>query len=169
MRKHLRQRCITKLRNCFKDIKNELISKGYLFKSKGDTEVLISAWIEWGENMLNKLDGMFSFAIYDRKNKAIFLARDRFGIKPLYYSKQGNMFSFASEQKSILANPDFKANLDKETLIEYFTFQNLFTNKTLFKNVKTPESMLKLGEIGLKNHIKSIGLFIPRHFYSPAL
>ena len=110
-------------------------SLGINFKSSSDTEVVLQALIKWGKDALLKFNGMFALALYDKKRKTILLARDRFGIKPLYYSKQGNMFSFASEQKSILANPDFKANLDKETLVEYFTFQNILTNKTLIKNI----------------------------------
>ena len=119
----------------YRELKKELESLGINFKSSSDTEVVLQALIKWGKDALLKFNGMFALALYDKKRKTILLARDRFGIKPLYYSKQGNMFSFASEQKSILANPDFKANLDKETLVEYFTFQNILTNKTLIKNI----------------------------------
>ena len=119
----------------YRELKKELESLGINFKSSSDTEVVLQALIKWGKDALLKFNGMFALALYDKKRKTILLARDRFGIKPLYYSKQGNMFSFASEQKSILANPGFKANLDKETLVEYFTFQNILTNKTLIKNI----------------------------------
>ena len=99
----------------YRELKKELESLGINFKSSSDTEVVLQALIKWGKDALLKFNVMFALALYDKKRKTILLARDRFGIKPLYYSKQGNMFSFASEQKSILANPDFKANLDKET------------------------------------------------------
>ena len=77
---------------------------------------------------------MFAFAFYDDK-KQLLLARDRYGIKPLYYSLSGNHFIFGSEQKAILSHPDFKAQIDKG-LVEYFTFQNIFTDKTLQANIK---------------------------------
>lgn len=78
---------------------------------------------------------MFAFAIWDRKEKSLFLARDRYGIKPLYYSEQGGTIAFGSEQKAILALPDFERQLDKRALLEYFTFQNLFTDRTLLRDI----------------------------------
>ena len=85
----------------FKKLKLELSKKGHLFTSNGDTEILISAWKEWGHTMLEKLDGMFSFAIWDIKNKSLFLARDRFGKKPLIYCIKNNSIFFASDVKSL--------------------------------------------------------------------
>jgi asparagine synthase (glutamine-hydrolysing) len=79
---------------------------------------------------------MFAFAIWDRQRQELFLARDRYGIKPLYYTMRGNTFLFGSESKAILAHPDSQAELDKEGLIEYFTFQNFFTDRTLLAGVR---------------------------------
>ena len=118
-----------------KEIKFELISNGYEFKGESDTEVLLYALIEWGERALLRLNGMFSFAFFDRKEKSLLIARDRYGIKPLYYAKQGKNFMFASEQKAIIAHPNFKKILNKKALLEYFTFQNIFTNQTLLKDI----------------------------------
>ena len=85
----------------FNNLRNELIKNGHLFRSNGDTEVLIAAWQEWKEEMLEKLDGMFSFSLWDVKNKTLFLARDRFGKKPLVYCIKNNSIYFASDVKSL--------------------------------------------------------------------
>ena len=76
----------------YKDIRKELALKGYKFKSDSDTEVILNSYIEWGEKCLQKFNGMFSFAIYDNLQKKIFIARDRIGIKPLYYTSFNNSF-----------------------------------------------------------------------------
>lgn len=120
----------------FKQIRQELVSLGHKFKSNSDTEVIIYSYIEWGIECVKKFNGMFSFALYDNFQKELFLVRDRYGIKPLYYSFKNDTLIFASEIKSILEYKDFDYGLDKEALIEYFTFQNLFTNKTFHKNIQ---------------------------------
>ena len=116
-------------------IRSELEAKGYHFHSRTDSEVLLHAFAEWGMRCLTRLNGMFAFAIWDANKQRMVLARDRYGIKPLYYSKQGNTFRFASEQKAILADPDFKPSLNKGALLEYFTFQNIFTDQTLDESI----------------------------------
>ena len=119
----------------YKDIRLELEHKGIIFKGSSDTEVLLNALVEWGEKALLKFNGMFSFAFWDRKEKIMLIARDRYGIKPLYYSFTGDLFIFASEQKAILTNPNFKRTLNSHALLEYFTFQNIFTDQTLLSNI----------------------------------
>ena len=124
----------------FQEIRNELIKIGHKFKSHTDTEVIIYAYIEWGEKCIEKFNGMFSFCIYDNFKKRIILARDRYGIKPLYYHlTKNNTLVFASEIKSILEYKDYESKIDKEALLEYFTFQNIFTDKTLHKNIQILE------------------------------
>ena len=124
----------------FQEIRNELIKIGHKFKSHTDTEVIIYAYIEWGEKCIEKFNGMFSFCIYDNLKKRIILARDRYGIKPLYYHlTKNNTLVFASEIKSILEYKDYESKIDKEALLEYFTFQNIFTDKTLHKNIQILE------------------------------
>ena len=124
----------------FQEIRNELIKIGHKFKSHTDTEVIIYAYIEWGEKCIEKFNGMFSFCIYDNFKKRIILARDRYGIKPLYYHlTKNNTLIFASEIKSILEYKDYESKIDKEALLEYFTFQNIFTNKTFHKNIQILE------------------------------
>ena len=119
----------------FKEIRSELRDKGYSFNSNCDTEVILNSWIEWGKDCVSKFNGMFAFAIWDNNKKKLFLVRDRYGIKPLYYTKLNNVFIFSSEQKAIIKHPYFKKILDKSALIEYFTFQNIFTDKTFFDGI----------------------------------
>ena len=121
----------------YRELRAELQSKGYWFHSKTDTEVVLNAFCEWGTDCLTKLNGMFAFAIWDRKNKKLILARDRYGIKPLYYCLTDQHLIFGSEIKAILKSNLYTPALDKAALLEYFTFQNLFTESTLHKNVKT--------------------------------
>jgi len=120
----------------FQELRAELEALGHQFRSRTDSEVLLCAHAEWGEKALERLNGMFAFAIWDRQARSLFLARDRYGIKPLYYSTSGNSFLFGSEVKAILAHPDYRGDLDREALLEYFTFQNFFTDRTLFKGVR---------------------------------
>ncbi|MFM6004338.1 MAG: asparagine synthetase B family protein, partial [Sphaerospermopsis kisseleviana] len=120
----------------YNELRIELESLGYQFHSHTDTEVVLYAYAQWGEQSLDRFNGMFAFAIWDKHKKELFLARDRYGIKPLYYTFIGNKFLFGSEVKAILANPSYHTEIDLEGLFEYFTFQNFFTDKTLFKNIK---------------------------------
>ena len=120
----------------FQELRVELESLGFRFRSRTDTEVLLYAYEAWGTAALERLNGMFAFAVWDRRKQQLFLARDRYGIKPLYYANVGNAFLFGSEVKAIAEHPAYRKGLDKEALIEYFTFQNIFTDRTLFKDVQ---------------------------------
>jgi len=120
----------------FKELRIELEKLGYIFYSKTDSEVVLNAYIAWGSKCLLRFNGMFAFAIWDKKKQELFLARDRYGIKPLYYGFFNGNFLFGSEKKAILAHPIVIKTVDKEALLEYFTFQNIFTDKTFFNNIK---------------------------------
>lgn len=120
----------------FQELRIELEALGHQFRTRTDTEVVLHAYTEWGERALDRFNGMFAIAIWDRKHQELFLARDRYGIKPLYYTFMGDKLLFGSEIKAILAHPLFNNAMDQEALIEYFTFQNFFTDRTLFKNVR---------------------------------
>lgn len=120
----------------FRELRKELEAAGRTFQSRCDTEVLLQAYAHWGRECLNRLNGMFAFAVWDRKTRELFLARDRYGIKPLYVAEFGPTFLFASEIKALAVHPAFKADVDREALLEYFTFQNFFTDRTLFKGVR---------------------------------
>ena len=117
----------------FKEIRIELEALGYHFHSNTDTEVILKSYAQWQEKCVHKFNGMFAFAIWDKKDKKLFIARDRYGIKPLYYYKNDKYFIFASEVKGIEASGLYEKEIDKEGLVEYLTFQNFFTHKTLLK------------------------------------
>lgn len=120
----------------YREIRTELEALGYWFRSKTDSEVVLNALAHWGPDALVKFNGMFGLALWDRKEQTLLLARDRYGIKPLYYARQGQSFAFGSEQKAITAQPTFKRVLNKKALPEYFTFQNIFTNQTFLEDVQ---------------------------------
>lgn len=120
----------------FRELRAELQAVGYWFRSQSDTEVLLHALAHWGTDALARLNGMFALALWDRKERRLLLARDRYGVKPLYVATQGGRVLFASEQKAILAHPQFQRRLDKPALLEYFTFQNIFTDRTLLEDIQ---------------------------------
>jgi asparagine synthase (glutamine-hydrolysing) len=120
----------------YRALRAELEAEGVWFRSQTDSEVVLYALAQWGTDALLKFNGMFALALWDRKEKTLLLARDRYGVKPLYYAKQKNTFWFASEQKAITAHPDFRRTLNKSALLEYFTFQNIFTDQTLLHDIR---------------------------------
>lgn len=119
----------------YMDIRKELIEKGHIFFTKSDTEVLLHGYEEYGERILDKLRGMFSFAIWDKETKELFMARDLFGIKPMYYANVNNTFLFGSEIKTILEYPDFQKEFNKKALQNYLSFQYSVPNDTFFKDI----------------------------------
>ena len=119
----------------FEPLREDLIKKGHTFTTKTDTEVILHGYEEYGEEILDKLRGMFAFVIYDKNTKELFAARDFYGIKPFYYAKMGNTFIFGSEIKSFLIHPHFKKELNSKMLEYYLTFQYSPGNETFFKNV----------------------------------
>lgn len=119
----------------YRELRTELEAEGYWFRSKTDSEVVLNAFACWGHDALLRFNGMFALALWDRKERRMLLARDRYGIKPLYYSKQEHTFAFGSEQKAIIARDDFRKKLNKRALLEYFTFQNIFTDQTLLEDI----------------------------------
>jgi asparagine synthase (glutamine-hydrolysing) len=120
----------------FQELRLELEALGHRFRSRSDSEVVLEAWAEWGPAAVRRFNGMFAFAVYDRSRREVVLARDRFGIKPLYYTIQGSAVLFGSEVKAILEHPQCTASVDHEALVEYFTFQNFLTGRTLFEDVR---------------------------------
>lgn len=118
----------------YKEIREELKSKGHKFSTNTDTEVILHGYEEYKEDILNKLRGMFAFVIYDIKEKSLFGARDFYGIKPFYYYYDNDNFLFGSEIKSFLGNPNFKKELNKDMLSQYLTFQCSIGEDTFFKN-----------------------------------
>ena len=118
----------------YKEIREELKSKGHKFSTNTDTEVILHGYEEYKEDILNKLRGMFAFVIYDIKEKSLFGARDFYGIKPFYYYYDNENFLFGPEIKSFLGSPNFKKELNKDMLSQYLTFQCSIGEDTFFKN-----------------------------------
>ena len=114
----------------------ETLSEGWTFKSSSDTEVILAAYDRWGEGCVDHLRGMFAFAIWDERTKKLFVARDRFGIKPFHYAVQHGVLFFASEAKALLPFLD-DVDTDADALSEYLTFQYTIGEKTLFKGIST--------------------------------
>lgn len=119
----------------FKELRIELEAKGYWFRSKTDSEVVLNSLDAWGVRALERFNGMFAFALWDRQTRKLLLARDRYGIKPLYFTLQNGILAFGSEQKAILADTRIPRSVDKKALLEYFTFQNIFTDRTLLNDI----------------------------------
>ena len=117
-------------------LRAELQRLGHSFLTRADAELVLRAYMQWGTTCVSRFNGMFALAVLDRRNRRLFLARDRYGAKPLYYTAQGNSFLFASESKAFLRHPAFTARLDHEALLEYFTFQNILSDRTFFEHAR---------------------------------
>lgn len=132
------------------------VASGHKFYTQTDSEVLIHGYEQWGENMLDKLRGMFAFVIFNKNTNEVFGARDFFGIKPLYYAKMGETLMWGSEIKSFLDHPHFKKELNTDVLETYLTFQYSPTTETFFKNVyKLPAAhcfTYKNGEMNVRRY-----------------
>jgi len=134
----------------FRELKAQLAAHGCRFHSSSDTEVLLEAIAQWGEDAITTFNGMFAIAIWDRQEKRLLLARDRYGTKPLYWACRDNTFLFASEIKGIIAHGAIVPEIDREGLAEYLTFQNFFSTRTLFERVflLPPGTMMKVDSGG---------------------
>ena len=119
----------------YRPLREELLAKGHTFRTQTDSEVLVHGFEEWGPGLLNRLRGMFGFAIWNTKEKSLFLARDFFGIKPLHYSMQGGRFLYGSEIKSLLAFPGFRRKFNARALDRYISFEYMPPPETFFEDV----------------------------------
>ncbi len=142
----------------FQELRDELKIKKHIFKTNCDTEVILHGYEEWGTSLPEKLRGMFSFAIYDKNNQEIFLARDPFGIKPLYYTFMNETFMFASEIKAFLDHEDFQKVLNEEILKVYLEFSFVPTIETFFKGVYRLDAgsslLFKENQINIQKYYK---------------
>ncbi|MFH1478536.1 MAG: asparagine synthase (glutamine-hydrolyzing) [Candidatus Omnitrophota bacterium] len=120
----------------FIELREHLIKKGHVFKSKTDSEVIIHAYEEWGEDFISRLNGMFSFGLWDKKKETLILVRDRMGQKPLYYSLREGSVIFASEIKAILEFPGFKREIDHAALRKYFLYEYSPLESTVYKDIR---------------------------------
>ena len=142
----------------YQELTEELTEKGHKFTTKTDTEVLVHGYEEWGYDLVYKLRGMFSFAIWNKKEKELFSARDGWGIKPYYYYENDGVFMFGSEIKAFLDHPNFKKEFNDEILSAYLCFNSVPTEETFFKGVKRLEPGYRLiyknGEIKTDRYFK---------------
>jgi asparagine synthase (glutamine-hydrolysing) len=120
----------------FQELRRRLEEHGCTFRTTSDTEVLLHGWRVWGRDMVAKLRGMFAFAIWDKNAEVLFLARDRFGKKPLFYHNDGNRLLFASEIKSILSWPGFERRVDLEVVHDYLTFHYCVGRQSAFAGIE---------------------------------
>jgi asparagine synthase (glutamine-hydrolysing) len=117
------------------ELREDLIAKGHKFRTASDTEVIVHSYDEWGTGCVNRFNGMFAFALWDRNRREIFIARDHLGIKPLYHTRIGNAIYFASEIKALLAHPSCERRVDLNALAELFTLRYVPSPKTLFAGI----------------------------------
>ena len=147
----------------YKDLKLELqrVAHGssnlpYFFKTNSDTEVVLAAYQRWGVDCLGKFNGMFAFALYDTVEKTLFIARDRLGIKPLYYSYKNDQLVFASEVRSLLSSEFVERKLNLDAVSEYFLYQTVHAPETIVKDVKMlmpgHYMLMKNGDLHLKKY-----------------
>jgi asparagine synthase (glutamine-hydrolysing) len=118
------------------ELRDELIKRGHTFRTTSDTEVLLRGYLEWGPDVVKRLNGMFAFLIYDAPSRRVVAARDHFGVKPLYWSRVGDAIVYASEIKAILLWPGVVAERDDLALSEYITFQHTLEDLTLFRGIR---------------------------------
>jgi asparagine synthase (glutamine-hydrolysing) len=120
----------------FQELRHELIELGHIFKSKTDSEVIIHGYEEWGADCVNRFNGMFAFALWDEKKKHFFLARDRLGIKPLYYADLSGGFAFASEPKALIDLPFFKKAIHYPALFSYLIYRYIEGSASIWKGIE---------------------------------
>ncbi len=120
----------------YRDLRVDLEKRGHRLRSGGDVEVVLRAYQQWGERCLDLLNGMFAFAVWDRRERTLFLARDRYGTKPLYVYRDGRRMVFGSEIKAILSVNGVVDEIDTEAMAEYLGFQNFFSDRTLNRDIR---------------------------------
>ena len=124
----------------FLEVERELLARGHTFRTRCDTEVIVHAWEEWGEDCVQRFNGMFAFAVWDQRKQTLFIARDRLGVKPLFYTllPDGQLL-FASELKALLVHPDVPRRIDPRAVEEYFTFGYVPDPKTIYTDIRKLE------------------------------
>ena len=137
----------------YRELRDELQAKGHRLRTQGDTETLVHLYEDSGPEMVHRLVGMFAFAIWDKKNRQLFLARDRLGIKPLYYCQRGGDFVFASEIKALLLHPQITARPNREGIWNYLTYRSVPSPATLLEDIVKvrPGQCLTFSEKGTRS------------------
>ena len=119
----------------YRELRSTLLAEGFSFQTKSDTEVVLNAFVKWGPRCLQRFNGMFAFAVWNRRERSLFIARDRLGEKPLYYFWDGKRFVFASEIKAIVADPTIERDVDNQGLFNYLSFGSSLAPTTIFRNI----------------------------------
>jgi asparagine synthase (glutamine-hydrolysing) len=151
----------------FLDLKNELIKLGVVFEKQSDTEVILEGFEKWGTALFEKLNGMFAFSIYDKVLNKIYIVRDRFGVKPLYYYNQNQDLVFASEIKSLLASDIVEKKISYQGLYEYLHFATTLGETTFYNNIKKLEPGYFI-EYDIKNRVLVIKKYKVNYEISPS-
>lgn len=120
----------------FKDVRRELEDHGHVFATHSDTEVIVHGYEQWGEGVLDRLNGMFAIALWDGRTNSLFIARDRLGIKPLYYYEDARRLVFASEIKAILAHPDIRRDIEPRGMLNYFAYGHAIGADTIYRGIR---------------------------------
>lgn len=120
----------------YQPLRDELLARGHRFKTHSDTETILLAYAEYGEACVDRLNGMFAFAIWDVKRQRLFVARDRLGVKPLYYALQDGRLRFASESKALLQDDSLRRTLDRTAIVEYANFSSLPGPRSMFNEIR---------------------------------
>jgi asparagine synthase (glutamine-hydrolysing) len=139
----------------FQEIKSELEKKGYRFKTRSDTEVVLLAFQEWKDDSFVKLNGMFAFGLIDLNESSTYLVRDRFGIKPLFYSQKSGRLAFASEVKPLISLPWISKNISEEAILSFIKHSHISSPRSIFKDIQQvlPGHFLKFKNEQLDDHI----------------
>jgi len=140
----------------FRALRGELAGLGHVFRSQSDSEVVVHAYEQWGERCVERFRGIFAFGIWNQRERSLFLARDHFGVKPLYYARHAGRFYFASQPKAILADPAFRAEIDPQGLRDFFAYGFVPHDRSAFKGVrKLPAAhtaTLREGSLALRRY-----------------
>ena len=138
----------------FPELRDRLIAKGHRFRTRTDSETIVHLYEELGPALVEELNGMFAFALWDSRKRSLLVARDRLGVKPLYFTWDGTTLSFASEVRALIAGGFVVAELDPEAFVELLTFQNIISFRSLFRGVELlpPATTLIVNENGLTTH-----------------
>ncbi len=136
----------------FRELRDELLQRGHGFRTRTDSETVVHLYEEYGIDLVSHLNGMFAFALWDARRRVLYLVRDRLGVKPLYYRWDGETLAFASEVKPLLAARRAQPEIELDVLVELLTFQNILSERSLFRNIRMlpPAGILELSELGLR-------------------
>src|SRR3984893_2281153 len=145
------------------ELRKQLVAAGHAFRTDSDTEVLVHGYDEWGEGMVERLNGMFAFAVLDRRRRRVLLARDRMGIKPLHYAVDGRRLVFASELKALLCDPDLRKEIDPVALDEYLALEFVPSPRSIVRGIS------KLPPAHTLEWWLDTGMHRLRRYWSPTL